>query len=172
MRLKPPSSGRLFVTTLVIPISGLGSYVCGKVLDRWGVFDNVANALGDYLKANVSPAGLLLACEIVAFIVLLGFLIWFVWRDAGSRAQLNQPVGASAPQPLIKLGDRAVLLGAPGEPLDMGEDAVAFFPDESGKLVPIPGGAFGTGAQTRGSGMATGYGARSEGEKDDTKGRK
>lgn len=81
-KLMPGSSTKKQVATTV----GVGiltapaSYVAQRVLGAWGVLDDISDALGVWLRINVSPEA---AGWTIALVLVLGFyglVLWRVWR--------------------------------------------------------------------------------------------
>lgn len=56
--------------------SGLAGIFTSKVIDRWGVLDEPANQLGDFLRANISGSDLALFSGLLVALLFYGVLFW------------------------------------------------------------------------------------------------
>jgi hypothetical protein len=55
------------------------SYVVGKIVEKWGILDPLADQIGEWLRINVPPAAVGWAVALVIFAALYGLLLWRVW---------------------------------------------------------------------------------------------
>lgn len=78
-------TSRVGWTIIGLPATGIFGFFCTKVIDRWGVLDEPANQLGDFLRANVSGSDLALFSGFVIALCAYLILLWIVWRRHAPR---------------------------------------------------------------------------------------
>lgn len=111
-------SGKLLSTLIGAPIAGGMGLFASKVIDRWGVLDASANALGDFLKGSDLSA----LIGFLFFAVLYAVLLRLIWGRSRGRPAIAQPAPKTTSEPtslrgaFAKMGE--VVHGYPHENLD------------------------------------------------------
>jgi hypothetical protein len=72
------------------------SYITQRVLAAWGMLDDIADGLGEYLKVHVTPVQAGWTAALLLVLLIYGTLMWWVWRMRSDVTDLSEPPPAEA----------------------------------------------------------------------------
>jgi hypothetical protein len=73
-------TGRVATTVVGGVIAAPFSYMFGKIIEKWGILDPLADQIGEWLKVHVPAEAVSWTVGLLVFAALYGFLLWKVWR--------------------------------------------------------------------------------------------